>query len=423
ISRLVAGALYKDNNYIIEGYQQYLFAGRKGRFGADRLRKIIEHRTSLSRTLHFGISTHELRQALVAFLDQYAGHDKAVAVLQDNYAHDVQSGHSSRMAVTHYAISSQDLPSTNRYDFHAFMQVSERWFRFLGEGAPAQGPEPVLQTTTPSQVGQSVEEATPAVRELSNGTMQKTVIHQEVVEIYSEAVEAKLLPVAPATFRLLYELRGPDASFRSPLQAAATQTIISNPGHSFLVILPTGSGKSDIVFLSSLYEFKNDRLTVLVIPFVALRYDIMQRGSELGLKILQWSSSIAAQDLIGVHILLISVESVDSGHFRSMFSDLLLRKDGHSLLARIIFDEAHTIIGHWEFRPSFQAIQQITNLTVPITLLSATIPPCKLREVRTLYSRLDLRVIRAPTTTRSNIVYQVKRVSPDAMFDILNQLV
>ncbi|KAK9240534.1 hypothetical protein V1525DRAFT_208508 [Lipomyces kononenkoae] len=116
--------------------------------------KIIRHRTSLSRVLHCqGITTHELRQALVAFLDQYAGHDKAVAVLQDNYAHDIQSGRSSRMAVTHYAISSQDLPSTNRY----VLQVSERWFRFLGEDAPAHVSDPWLQTTTPSEVGQSVE--------------------------------------------------------------------------------------------------------------------------------------------------------------------------------------------------------------------------------------------------------------------------
>ncbi|KAJ8100830.1 hypothetical protein POJ06DRAFT_175568, partial [Lipomyces tetrasporus] len=89
-------------------------------------------------------------------------------------------------------------------------------------------------------------------------------------EVYPESVDAKLLPVAPATFQLLYELRGTNARFLSPLQAAAIQTIVSNPGHSFLVVLPTGSGKSDIVYLTSLYEFKNRRVTILVVPFVAL---------------------------------------------------------------------------------------------------------------------------------------------------------
>ncbi|KAK9241528.1 hypothetical protein V1506DRAFT_525349 [Lipomyces tetrasporus] len=137
--RLLAGGLYKVNNYIIEGYQQYLFTGYKGRFGVERLREIIQQKTSLSTTLHTKLNAQELRQALVAFLDQFAGHSKAVGSDNEDYAHDIQSGHSSRMAVTHYAISDQDLPSTNRYDVHVFMLVSEAWFELLGEESPGTG--------------------------------------------------------------------------------------------------------------------------------------------------------------------------------------------------------------------------------------------------------------------------------------------
>ncbi|KAK9247038.1 P-loop containing nucleoside triphosphate hydrolase protein [Lipomyces tetrasporus] len=423
MSRLLAGGLYKVTNSIVEGYQQYLFSGYKGRFGAERLRKIIEHRTALSVALHTGLDTQELRQALIAFLDKYAGHDKAVSVFQEEQAHDIQSGHSSRMAVTHYAISSQDLPSTNRYDVRAFMLVSEAWFRFLGEVAPVQGLKRMLQTAQPSQIGQSVEHSIPAVREVCSNTIEKTTISREVVEIYPEAVNAKLLPVAPATFRLLFELRGRDATFKSALQAAAIQTIISNPGHSFLVILPTGGGKSDIVYISALYELKIGRVTILLVPFVALRYDILDRGAKLGLKIVQWSPGLVTDDVIGAHILLVAVENLDGGHFRHIFSELLFRKDGHSLIARIFFDEARTILGHWDFRPSFQAIQQITSLTIPIVLLSATIPPSKLKDIRAVYSRLDLRIIRAPTTMRPNIMYEVHRRSSDALHTMLGEII
>ncbi|KAK9357358.1 hypothetical protein V1504DRAFT_72661 [Lipomyces starkeyi] len=228
--KLLAGALYKVTNPIIEGYQQYLFSGDKGRFGAERLRKIIEHRTGQSAALHSALNAQGLRQALIAFLDQYAGLAKAVGVFDDDYAQDVQSGHSSQMAVSHYAISDQDLPSTNRYDVHAFMLVSEAWFRFLGEESPVHGLKRRLETALPSQIGQSVERGIPAVREVGPNTIEKTIVVREVTEVYPEAVDAKLLPVTAATFRLLFELRGVNATFRSALQAAAIQTIISNPG-------------------------------------------------------------------------------------------------------------------------------------------------------------------------------------------------
>ncbi|KAK9481753.1 P-loop containing nucleoside triphosphate hydrolase protein [Lipomyces starkeyi] len=231
-----------------------------------------------------------------------------------------------------------------------------------------QGLKRGLEKALPSQFGQSVEHSIPAVRE-GTDIVEKTTVVREVTEVYPEAVDAKLSPVTPATFRLLFELRGVNATFRSALQAAAIQTIIINPGYSFLVVLPTGA---------ALYEFRNNRITVLVVPFVALRYDIVDR-----------------------------VEDLDGGHFRQIFSELLFKKSGYSLIARVFFDEAHTIHGHWDFRPSFQAITNITSFTIPVVLLSATVPPTRLNDIRKVYSRLDLRVIRAPSTARPNIVYEV----------------
>ncbi|KAK9491457.1 hypothetical protein V1508DRAFT_208839, partial [Lipomyces doorenjongii] len=297
--KLLAGALYKVTNSIIEGYQQYLFTGHKGRYGAERLREIIQHKSASSTALHTKISAQELRQALVAFLDQYAGHSKAVSSFTQDLAHDVQSGHSTHMAVTHYAVSDQDLPSTNRYDVHVFMLVSEAWFKVLGEESPIESLKRRIQNAEPSAIGQSVEHTIPATREVSN-TVEHTTVVREVTEVYSEAVDAKLLPVSTATFQLLHDLRGSDSQFLSPLQGAAVQTIISNPGYSFLVVLPTGGGKSDVIYLTSLYEFKNGRITMLVVPFVALRYDILDRANALGLSIVQWSPTLTTTDIIGV---------------------------------------------------------------------------------------------------------------------------
>ncbi|KAK9427026.1 hypothetical protein V1505DRAFT_389166 [Lipomyces doorenjongii] len=114
--KLLAGALYKVANPIIEGYQQYLFSGIKGRFGAERLRKVIEHRTGQSAALHTALNAQGLRQALIAFLDQYAGLAKAVGVFDDEYAQDVQSGHSSQMAVSHDEIRDENRQGTAETD-------------------------------------------------------------------------------------------------------------------------------------------------------------------------------------------------------------------------------------------------------------------------------------------------------------------
>ncbi|KAK9350125.1 hypothetical protein V1505DRAFT_381927 [Lipomyces doorenjongii] len=106
--------------------------------------------------------------------------------------------------------------------------------------------------------------------------------------------------------------------------------------------------------MPALYELKSGRVTLLLVPFVAIRYDILDRAAKLGLKIVQWSPGLVSEDIIGAHILLVAVENLDGGHFRHIFSELLFRKDGNSLIARVFFDEGpHTILGYWDFRPSF----------------------------------------------------------------------
>ncbi|KAK9481675.1 P-loop containing nucleoside triphosphate hydrolase protein [Lipomyces starkeyi] len=184
-------------------------------------------------------------------------------------------------------------------------------------------------------------------------------------------------------------------------------------------VLPTGGGKSDILFLSALYERQNGRITLLVLPFVALRYDLLDRGRKLGLRITEWSANVKRESIIESDIIVISVESIDSGVFRNLLTELLISKEGNSLVARIFFDEAHTILGQWDFRPSFHAITNLTSLSIPVVLLSATVPPSKVDRIRKAYNRLDLRIIRAASTMRLNIAYCVTHVPGNELRDNL----
>ncbi|KAK9311252.1 hypothetical protein V1524DRAFT_419159 [Lipomyces starkeyi] len=163
MNRLLAGELYKVTNSIVEGYQQYLFSGYRGRSGAERLRKIIEHTTALSVPLHTGLNTQELRQPLTAFLDKYAGHDKAVRSSK-------RTKRTISKVVTRVAWLSHSMRLAVKICHPPI--VSEARFRFLGEVAPVLGLKRMLQTAQPSQIGQSVEHSIPAVREICSNTIE-----------------------------------------------------------------------------------------------------------------------------------------------------------------------------------------------------------------------------------------------------------
>ncbi|KAK9364317.1 P-loop containing nucleoside triphosphate hydrolase protein, partial [Lipomyces kononenkoae] len=335
----------------------------------------------------------------------------------------MQAGHSSKMATMQYAVGTQDIPMANRYDVHLFMTVSERWMKLLGEELPLDGLKQSGVLPEPSSVGQSVERPVASSIVSSQGETITTTITKEITEIYTEASNARILPVAPETFQLLHELRGPGAVFRSREQAAAIQAIISNPGDSHLVILPTGSGKSDLIYLSSLYERRRGRVTLLVMPFVALKYDTIERATKLGLNVVQWSGTLTKESMTAADIVVLSVENLDSGRFRAQLTELLIGKQGNSLIARCFFDEAHTILGHWDFRSSFQAISDLTSFSIPVVLLSATVPPSKVNDIRRVYNRPDLRLFRAPSTMRANIIYEVSWVQSVLIEETLRESV
>ncbi|KAK9364533.1 hypothetical protein V1509DRAFT_636059 [Lipomyces kononenkoae] len=113
-------------------YNQYLFAGPNGRWQAEKLRRAIRRHTGESDKLLAPMNAQSLCQAIVDLLDQHAGHLSAIKNASLNFVDDVQSGHSSHVATTYYAIGTDDLPCTNRNDVHEFMNVSDRWIRFLG---------------------------------------------------------------------------------------------------------------------------------------------------------------------------------------------------------------------------------------------------------------------------------------------------
>ncbi|KAK9491000.1 P-loop containing nucleoside triphosphate hydrolase protein [Lipomyces doorenjongii] len=96
-----------------------------------------------------------------------------------------------------------------------------------------------------------------------------------------------------------------------------------------------------------------------------------------------------------------------SGLFRDVFTQLLIDLNGQPRIARIIFDEAHTVLMQLGFRGAYSALPTLTSLNIPCILLSATVPPTQSDAIRLAYGQRDMQTIRAPPTTRHNISYNV----------------
>lgn len=71
-----------------------------------------------------------------------------------------------------------------------------------------------------------------------------------------------------------------DAGFRG-IQEAALRAIIYSDKAFILVIMPTGGGKSLLFML--LAAALQDRVTIVIVPIVALRQDICERSNKKGI--------------------------------------------------------------------------------------------------------------------------------------------
>ncbi|KAK9430263.1 hypothetical protein V1505DRAFT_356051 [Lipomyces doorenjongii] len=193
------------------------------------------------------------------------------------FVDDVQRGHTSHVATTYYAIGTDDLASTNRNDVQEFMNVLDRWIRLLGLTTSTSVVDDLTNKATSSEQQQLTTEIHISSIQSCKSAAQEAPV-QQTIQVISDGAQSSVPAVSLKTLTLLRTLKGSAARFRSEYQGAAIQAVLSYSGQSLLVILPTGAGKSDVIFLTALAEKANKRVTLVVVPFVALRLDVIRRG-------------------------------------------------------------------------------------------------------------------------------------------------
>jgi superfamily II DNA helicase RecQ len=205
--------------------------------------------------------------------------------------------------------------------------------------------------------------------------------------------EADLLTVA----RKLYN--SPDLQLRVPGQRQALLAVMGTQhAEQVVAVLATGSGETLIPMVGA--SVADARTTILVLPMVALRGDMLRRCLLAGIQPLTWTSGLNQS----ASLVVVSAEDVCTSDFLD-YAHALVRRQA---LDRIIVDEGHLTITANDYRRWMAQLwwymRQVRTQTVWLT---ATLPPVMQAEFIRYNKLVQPQIIRE-STNRPHIQYRVR---------------
>ncbi|RYO26416.1 hypothetical protein AA0113_g12493 [Alternaria arborescens] len=298
--------------------------------------------------------------------------ENMAAIIQDE-----QSGHTAHVAGMVYARGIMEQAGVTADRRQLFRNSSTDWHRFLG-----------------------FQSAVDAVADSKK--RKKAPFESEADEARIERLE-RLRKMDPAA--QLKRMKGKKAKFRG-VQKEAIEAIIT--GESPVVaVMPTGAGKSMLFMLPAWAE--QGGTTVVVVPLVSLRGDMMRRCKELGISCAEWESRRPPD---AAAIVFVTPESAVGEAFATFLNRLRATRQ----LDRIVIDECHIVLNRrYTFRKQMQQLGRLAAAETQMGLLTATLPPTEENELyrRMHYERGQVKMFRQPTT-RTNVAYQTIKISRSA---------
>ena len=359
--------------------------GRK--WTSERMRQTLKQETRLGlgqeltiaayREIAIGISRRFLRPS-TAFKSNDSEDNDAWA--EENVAAriaDEQAGHTSHVAGMVYARGIMEQAGVVADKRQQFRSSSMDWHRFLGFS------------------GVEIE--------------AKSCKKRKMAPYETQAEEAKLERLERLstmdTVAQLRRIKGNKARFRGS-QKKAIEAIAA--GHSPIVaVMPTGAGKSMLFMLPAWAE--QGGTTVVVVPLISLRGDMMRRCKELGISCAEWQIQRPPD---AAAIVFVTPESAVGDGFATFVNRLRATRQ----LDRIVIDECHIVLNRqYTFRKQMQQLGKLVAAETQMVLLTATLPPTEEDELfrRMHFNRDDVNIFR-DATTRTNIAYRCIEIEKSA---------
>lgn len=221
-------------------------------------------------------------------------------------------------------------------------------------------------------------------------TQKRTQLSKE-----AQAQRWTILQSTDAEAGLAAVILGP-LQFRS-VQRESLQAVLQ--GETVMSVMPTSAGKS-LLFLSPA-RLAPHGCTIVVVPLLALRYDLQQRCQKL---------QIGCSEFDPLRPKVTSIVLVTpEGACSPAFQRFLNRLHASHQLDRIVIDECHTVLSsNSVFRKKVQLLPQLLRVGAQMVLLTATLPPHLEGEVLQKLGLAQADVIRCRgVTRRANIRYSV----------------
>ena len=285
---------------------------------------------------------------------------------------DLQAAHSSHVAGMIYGRGITEQPGTTAYRREMFRLSSTDWHRFLGFVSTDDG-------GAESALG--LGHFSPWQKEAE---ISRTERRWQLTQAAMEPEMQRMLGSSEL------RLRG--------VQAPALEAI--QHGQSPVVaVMPTGGGKSLLFMLPAWISPRG--VTVVVVPLIALRGDMLQRCYHLGISCVEWESRRPADQ---ASIVLVTPESAITEDFMTFLN----RQRLCHRLDRIVIDECHVILNdQTNFRPAMAQLGKLIVAQAQMIYLTATLPPTVETQLfqRLRTTKNDVHLFRA-RTHRTNIVYR-----------------
>ncbi|PVH67521.1 hypothetical protein DL98DRAFT_543071 [Cadophora sp. DSE1049] len=181
------------------------------------------------------------------------------------------------------------------------------------------------------------------------------------------------------------------------------------PAEHVVLVIGTGSSKKMVVMVSA--TIADARTTILVLPMVVLRVDILRRFHEVGIRPLIWTVDCKQSALL----VIVSAEAACTQSFLEYDCHIQVSKQK---LDRIVNDESHLTITASDYRPCMAQlgwyVRQFRSQTV---WLPATLPSV-MQEEFIQYDKLVKPRVIWESTNRPTIKYMVSlETGPGALVE------
>lgn len=369
--------------------------------------------------------------------DESAGFAIVAAAAERQFGHSVRTGADFYGRTPNAAKLVKDLP--------AFTTVSTMWHTATGQGTaavalggtgdqrgssscvavgPAAAKVAILPSKRLAAEGGEVDAIEPR-RRLTVSRASEPFLPSLPTPTNIQPPAAPLFVPSPLLLRTtaaaVVGVSFPDFSWATKEQEEAAKYCADGmPAGDALLVLPTGGGKFLTYAASCITD--HTRLTVVIVPFVALAQDLLRRFVKTGLNVVRFGDLTKTTNVLagcpGVHVVIAGLESVLSDTWTQLFSG------AHACSRRtfIVIEECHVL--HFDrYRevaaqfPGYVRRFAASGLcpVPPMLLVTATAPPHTAAHIISACGSDVQRVakqFRSPCTIRPNVRLTVTTASP-----------